>query len=330
MEYRALGSSGLQVSLAGLGTNNFGRRCDADQTATVVHSALDHGINFIDTADAYGGGLSEEYIGKALGTRRRDTILATKFVLPMGEGPLWKGASRRYVMEAVHASLRRLQTDYIDLYQVHFWDASTPIEETMRALDDLVHQGDVRYIGCSNFTAWQIVESQWVARHEHLTSFISAQNQYNLFERTIEQEVAPVSQRYGLSVIPYSPLAGGFLTGKYQQGAEPPPGARFSGTGSQQGGRWMTDQNYQRLQALERFAEDHDHRVGELALAWLASQPFVGSVIAGAMTPEQIEENVRAIEWRLSTDELASLDEALGHEPAPGRRGGPGRPASRS
>jgi aryl-alcohol dehydrogenase-like predicted oxidoreductase len=324
MEYRALGNSGLQVSLAGLGTNNFGRRCDAEQTAKVVHRALDHGINFIDTADVYGGSLSEEYIGKALGNRRRDTILATKFVSPMGEGPLWKGASRRYLMEAVHSSLRRLQTDYIDLYQVHFWDPNTPIEETMRALDDLVHAGDVRYVGCSNFTAWQIVESQWVARHEHLTPFISTQNPYSLLDRSVEREVAPVGQRYGLSLIPYSPLAGGFLTGKYRQGEEPPAGARFSGSGTQQGGRWMTDQNCQTLQALEQFAEDHDHRVGELALAWLASQPFVGSVISGAMTPDQVEENVRATEWRLSPEELAKLDEAVGYKAGGGQGTGPG------
>jgi aryl-alcohol dehydrogenase-like predicted oxidoreductase len=326
MEYRALGNSGLQVSVAGLGTNNFGRRCDAEQTAKVVHAALDQGINFIDTADAYGGGLSEEYIGKALGPRRRDTVLATKFVLPMGEGPLWKGASRRYVMDAVQSSLRRLQTDYIDLYQVHFWDATTPIEETMRALDDLVRRGDVRYVGCSNFNSWQIVESQWIARHEHLTSFISAQNQYNVLERGVEREVAPVSQRYGLSVIPYSPLAGGFLTGKYRQGEEAPAGTRFAGTGSNQGSRWMTDQHYQTLQALERFAEDHDHSVGELALAWLASQPFVGSVISGATKPEQVEENVRAVEWRLSAEELRGLDEAMGHDPGAGQRRG-GRPS---
>lgn len=310
MEYRQLGNSGLKVSLAGLGTNNFGRRCDAAQTAAVIDRAVDLGVNFIDTADVYGGSLSEEYIGRAIKSHRRDLVIATKFEQTMGEGPLWSGASRRYIMDAVEASLKRLDIDYIDLYQVHFWDPTTPIEETMRALDDLVHRGDVRYVGCSNFAAWQIVESQWVARSEHLDPFISAQNRCNLLDREIEKEVVPAAQKYGLGIIPYSPLSGGFLTGKYKQGETPPPGTRF-GDGGSRSARILNDGAFASLAKLERFAEEHDHTVGELALAWLGSQPWVGSVIAGATRPEQVDENVRALEWRLTPDALTQLDEAL-------------------
>jgi len=310
VEYRQLGNSGLKVSLAGLGTNNFGRRCDAAQTQAVINRAVDLGVNFIDTADVYGGTLSEEYVGRAIKGHRRDLVVASKFEQTMGEGPLWSGASRRYIMDAVQASLKRLDVDYIDLYQVHFWDPSTPIEETMRALDDLVHRGDVRYIGCSNFTAWQIVESQWVARSEHLDPFISAQNRCNLLDREIEKEVVPASQKYGLGIIPFSPLAGGFLTGKYKQGEAPPPGTRF-GDGGSRSARILNDGSFAKLAKLERFAEEHDHTVGELALAWLGSQPWVGSVIAGATRPEQVNDNVRALEWRLTPDELRQFDEAL-------------------
>jgi aryl-alcohol dehydrogenase-like predicted oxidoreductase len=311
LEYRQLGNSGLKVSLAGLGTNNFGRRCDPAQTKAVINRAIDLGVNFIDTADVYGGSLSEEYIGRAIKGHRRDLVIATKFEQTMGEGPLQRGASRRYIMNAVEDSLRRLDIDYIDLYQVHFWDDATPIEETMRALDDLVRRGDVRYVGCSNFAGWQIVESQWIAKSEHLSAFISAQNRWNLLDRKIEDEVVPASQKYGLGVIPYSPLAGGFLTGKYRPGQEPPPGTRFAGSGWRGGGRVLNDEGFAGLLRLEAFAEEHDHTVGELALAWLASQPAVGSVIAGATKPEQVEENVRAIEWHLSAGELKDLDEAL-------------------
>lgn len=310
MEYRNLGHSGLQVSLAGLGTNSFGRRCDYAQSEAVVHRALDLGITFFDTADVYGGGgLSEEFLGKALEGRRHDVLIATKFESATGEGPLRKGASRRYVMAAVQNSLRRLGTDYIDLYQIHFWDPTTPIEETMRALDDLVRRGDVRYVGCSNFAAWQVVEAQWVARSEHLNPLISAQNHYNLLERSIEAELAPACQKYGLGIIPFFPLASGFLTGKYRPGESPPPGTRLAGGGM--GSRYLTEENFARLARMEEFAHARDHAVGELAVAWLASQPFVGSVIAGATRPEQVEENARAIEWRLTHDDLTELDAAL-------------------
>jgi len=310
LEYRRLGNSGLKVSIAGLGTNNFGRRCDAAQSEKVVHKALDVGINFIDTADIYGDGLSEEYIGQAIRGHEEDVVIATKFERALGEGPLRGGTSRRYIMQAVEASLRRLDVDAIDLYQIHYWSDETPIEETLRALDDLVQRGDVRYIGCSNFAAWQIVEAQLTARAEHLTPLISAQNQYNLLQRDVEREVLPVARRHGLGLIPYFPLASGFLTGKYRPGEQPPEGTRLAGN-SNLARRSLSEPNFARLAAFERFAEERDHTVGQLAMAWLASQPGVGSVIAGATRPEQVEENARAVEWHLSEADLRALDEAL-------------------
>lgn len=306
MEYRRLGNSGLEVSVVGLGTNNFGRRLDEEQSAAVIHKALDLGITFIDTADAYGQGRSEEYIGKAIKGVRRNVILATKFSSAMGEGPLWYGTSRRYIYHAIYDSLRRLDTDYIDLYQVHFPDPKTPIEETLRALDDLVRQGLVRYIGCSNFTAWMIVEGQWVARTGHLTPFISAQNEYSLLNRRIEPELPEVCRRYGLSILPYYPLAGGFLTGKYRPNQPPPAGSRL--TSGPLAERMLTERNFAILKRLETFAESRGHSLLELAIGWLASQPVIGSVIAGAMTPEQVEANVKAAAWRLTPEEMAEVD----------------------
>ncbi|HZU77659.1 MAG TPA: aldo/keto reductase, partial [Dehalococcoidia bacterium] len=253
MEYRNLGRSGLQVSVVGIGCNNFGGRMDAEQTAAVVNTALDMGVNLFDTADVYGGrGVSEEYLGKALQGKRRNAVIATKFASPMGEGPHWAGGSRRYIYDAVHNSLRRLGTDYIDLLQMHRPDPSTPIEETLRALDDLVRSGEVRYIGNSNFTAAQAVEAAWVAKTEHLTPFISAQNQYNLLDRRIENDLVDVCVRYGLGILPFFPLASGFLTGKYRPGQPPPEGTRLAGP---MGGRMLTDQNYETLQKLETIAD---------------------------------------------------------------------------
>jgi aryl-alcohol dehydrogenase-like predicted oxidoreductase len=306
MEYRNLGKSGLQVSVAGLGCNNFGRRCDQQQTSVVVDKAIELGVTFFDTADVYGPrGLSEEFLGKALQSKRRDVIVATKFVAPMGEGPLWGGGSRRYIFDAVDASLGRLGTDYIDLYQIHFPDRNTPIEETLRALDDLVRSGKVRYAGCSNFDGWQIVEAQWIARDQRFAPLISAQNHYNLFERRIEREVIPAAQAYGLSVLPYFPLANGFLSGKYRKGETPPEGSRLA---SPRGEALMTDANFDTLQKIESFAQGHGHTVLELALGWLASQPYVASVISGATSPEQVEQNVKATEWRLTAEEMAEVD----------------------
>jgi aryl-alcohol dehydrogenase-like predicted oxidoreductase len=216
------------------------------------------------------------------------------------------GASRRYIFEAVDASLRRLGTDYIDLYQIHFPDAKTPIEETMRALDDVVHAGKVRYIGCSNFTGWQVVEAQWIARHHDLTPFISAQNQYNLLERRIERELVPACEKYGLGILPYFPLASGFLSGKYRAGEAPPEGTRLAAMGQRAEGM-LTDRNFETLGKLQAFGEARDRPVLDVAIGWLASQPSVPSVIAGATKPEQVEANVRAGEWRLTPEERAEV-----------------------
>ena len=307
MEYNALGRSGLKVSIVGLGGNNFGRRCDEEQTAAVVHRAMDLGITLFDTADVYGErGRSEEYVGKALKGVRREAIIATKIAGEMGEGPLWRGGSRRYIYDAVTESLRRLGTDYIDLLQMHFPDPSTPIEETMRALDDLVRGGVVRYIGCSNYSAAQVVEAQWAARAEHLSPFISAQNQYNLLNRGIESELVPVCERYGLGIIPYFPLASGFLTGKYSPGEPGPKGARLSGN-SPFAASVLTERNFAMLEGLAKFAQEQGHSMTDLAIGWLVSQPAVNCVIAGATQPEQVEANVRAAEWKLSADEKARL-----------------------
>ncbi len=308
MEYRALGRSGLQVSAVGLGCNNFGRRCDRQQTRAVVGKALELGVTFFDTADIYGPrGLSEEYLGAALEGHRREAIIATKFVGPMGEGPLWGGGSRRYLLDAADASLRRLGTEYIDLYQIHFPDVRTPIEETLRALDDLVRQGKVRYVGCSNFAGWQVVEAQWITRTQHLSPLISAQNQYNLLDRRIERELVPAAKAYGLGVLPYFPLASGFLTGKYRPGQAPPEGTRLAAAGPM-GERILTEENFETLAKLEAFAQSRSRSMLELAIGWLASQPHVSSVIAGATRPEQVEQNVQAAEWRLAAEELAEVN----------------------
>jgi aryl-alcohol dehydrogenase-like predicted oxidoreductase len=310
VEYRNLGNSGLIVSAIGLGTNNFGGRTDRDQTEAILRKAIDCGVTCIDTSDSYPpgapSGLSEEYIGEILKDHRREVVLATKFASSMGDGPLWRGASRRYIYNAVAASLRRLQTDYIDLYQVHFPDAATPIEETLRALDDLVRAGMVRYVGCSNFRGWQIVEAHWVAQSSHLSPFISAQNPYSLLDRAVEAEVIPACLKYGLGMLPFYPLASGFLSGKYRQGEPAPEGTRLA-SGGRMADRVMTDGNFATLQKLEQFAEARGRSVLELAIAWLAAQPAVSSVIAGATKPEQVEANVRALEWKLSESEVAEV-----------------------
>lgn len=307
MEHRHLGRSGLQVSVVGLGCNNFGRRIDAVQAKEVVDRALDLGINFFDTANVYGAGQSEEFLGRALEGRRQDVVIATKFGMRMGEQPMESGGSRRHLIASVEASLRRLGTDYIDLLQFHTPDSRTPIEETLRALDDLVREGKVRYIGHSNFAAWQAAEAHFVARAAGLTPFISAQNEYNLLDRRIERELVPACRAYGVSVLPYFPLASGFLTGKYRPGEPPPAGTRLAGAGPL-AGRVLNDRNFNTLQRLEAIAAARGRSMLELAIGWLASQPHVASVIAGATKPGQVEENVAAAEWSLSPEELAEVD----------------------
>ena len=308
MEYKHLGRSGLQVSVVGLGCNNFGGRCDYDQSEKVVNTALDEGINLFDTADVYGGqGKSEEFLGRILKGRRSDAIIATKWGMNMGEGPHRSGASRKYIVSAVEDSLRRLQTDYIDLYQLHRPDSSTPIEETLRALDDLVSAGKVRYIGHSNFAGWQAAEAHFVAEKGNFTPFISAQNEYNLLDRRIESELVPACNAYGVSILPFFPLASGFLTGKYRQGQEMPAGTRLANAGPM-AARVLTDKNYEMLGKLEAFAEARGKTMLDLAIGWLASLPHVGSVIAGATKPEQIDQNVAAGGWKLTAEEVAEVD----------------------
>jgi len=307
MDYRRLGRSGLEVSLVGIGCNNFGRRCDLDQTKAVVDKAIEVGINLFDTADIYGGdGLSEQFLGKALEGRRQDVVVATKFAGPMGEGPMRRGTSRKYIMDAVDASLTRLGTDYIDLYQVHFPDPNTPMEETVRALDDLVRDGKVRYIGNSNFTGWQIAHADWIARTNHQTPFIAAQNQWSLLQRGVESEVVPAAQAFGLGLLPYFPLASGLLTGKYKRGEAAPEGTRLSAGPMAE--RSLTDRNFDIVEPLEAYAQERGHTLLELAISWLAWHPAVGSVIAGATKPEQVESNAASAGWQLTDEERAEVD----------------------
>jgi len=307
MDYRRLGDSGLKVSEIGLGCNNFGMRINQEETNAVIDAAIEHGVTFLDTADVYGGaGKSEEMIGNALKGRRHEVILATKFAMPMGKGPDMKGGSRRYVMNAVEASLRRLQTDYIDLYQMHSPDPDTPIEETLGALDDLVTQGKVRYIGNSNFSGWQIADADWIARNAHRNRFVSAQNNYSLLERRVEHEVNPACTRFGLGMLPFFPLASGLLTGKYRRGEAPPEGTRLAAWGSR-GAAALNDKNFDRIDALSGWAAERGHGMLELAFAWLLGNPVVSSVIAGATKPEQVAANAATAGWKLTADEVAEV-----------------------
>jgi aryl-alcohol dehydrogenase-like predicted oxidoreductase len=309
MEYRNLGPTGLKVSVVGIGCNNFGRRCDAATTKDVVEAALDNGVNFFDTADVYGTGQSEEFLGKAIkGRDRTQVIVATKFGSPMGEGSLNRGASRRYIMNAVDASLKRLGTDYIDLYQQHVPDPSTPIEETLRALDDVIRAGKVRYVGNSNFSGWQIADANWTARHNGLNAFVTAQNLYSLMDRRVEREVVPSCQQFGLGILPYFPLASGLLTGKYSRGAEPPQGTRLAMWGDRARAA-LSDQNFDVVEKLDNFARQNGHSILELAMSWLASMPHISSVIAGATSPDQVKQNAEAASWRLTAEEMAEVAE---------------------
>jgi len=308
MQQRTLGASGLRVSEVGLGCNNFGMRIDLETTRKVVHKALDLGITMFDTADIYGNrGGSETLLAQVLGDRRNDIVLATKFSGPMNEAGTLKGASRRYLMTAVEASLQRLKTDRIDLYQVHFPDPATPIEETLRALDELISQGKVRYIGCSNFPAWQVVDAQWTARHLGLHGFVSCQDEYSLVVRGVERELIPAMQKFNLGLLPYFPLASGLLTGKYRRNASTPEGTRFAALKGL-GDRYLTDANWQVVERLEKFCAERGRTLLELAFGWLLARPSVSSVIAGATKPEQVEQNVMAARWTPAPDETAEVD----------------------
>ncbi len=308
MKQRPLGPSGLQVSLVGLGCNNFGGRIDLDASRKVVHKALDLGITLFDTADVYGErGGSETILGQVLGDRRGDIVLATKFGMPMDEAGVVKSASRRYILSAVEASLRRLRTDWIDLYQLHVPDPLTPIEETLRALEDLIRQGKVRYLGCSNLAAWQVVEALWTSRHLGFNAFVTCQDEYSLLVRDPERELLPAMRAYGLGLLPYFPLACGLLTGKYKRNAPLPEGARLTTT-QRLADRYLTEANWQMVEHLEDFCATRGRSLLELAFGWLAARPTVCSVIAGATRPEQVEQNVRAFDWALTPEEMAEID----------------------
>ena len=308
MEIRNLGGSGLRVSAVGLGCNNFGQRTDLETSRKVIHRALDLGITLFDTADIYAGmGGSETVLGNVLGDRRKDIVLATKFSKPMATDGTKQGASRRYIMSAVEASLKRLKTDYIDLYQQHDYDPLTPLEETLRALDDLVVQGKVRYIGNSNFPAWRIAEAEFTARAMNVSRFISCQDEYSLVMRDIEKDLLPAAQEYKLGILPFFPLASGLLTGKYQRGAGAPNDTRFAKSPVLRD-RYVTPRNEDLVEKLKAFAQARGHTMVELAFSWLAARPQVASVIAGATRVEQVEENVKAIAWTLSADDLAEID----------------------
>jgi aryl-alcohol dehydrogenase-like predicted oxidoreductase len=309
MEIRNLGRSGLRVSSIGLGCNNFGGRIDLEATRKVVHRAFDLGITLFDTADVYGDrGGSETLLGETLGARRKDIVLATKFAMQMDDADTLKGASRRYIMRAVEDSLRRLKTDWIDLYQQHRPDPLTPIEETLRALDDLVRQGKVRYIGCSNLPSWQVVEAQWTASHHGLNPFVSCQDEYSLVVRdVVEPELAPAMRRYGMGLLPFFPLASGLLTGKYRRNAPLPKDARLANT-PRLAERYLTERNWEIAEKLDDWAKARGHTMLELAFSWLLAQAPVTSVIAGATKPEQLDANVKAGDWKLSKEELAEID----------------------
>jgi aryl-alcohol dehydrogenase-like predicted oxidoreductase len=304
MKLRRLGASGLKVSEVGLGCNNFGMRIDAKATDAVVGAALDAGITLFDTADIYGGTKSEEFLGKALGKRRGEVVLATKFGMRIGDDPRRMGGSRRWIMRAVEDSLTRLSTDWIDLYQFHSPDPDTPIDETLRALDDLVTQGKVRYIGNSNFSGWQIADADWTAAGG--TRFISAQNQYSLLELKAEYEVLPACEHFGLGFLPFFPLASGLLSGKYRRGEKPPEGTRLAAWGAR-GQAAMSDRNFDKVEKLEAWAGERGHTILELAFTWLLGHEVVSSVIAGATSPEQVKANAATADWVLSPDEVEEV-----------------------
>lgn len=315
MELRNLGRSGLRVSAIGLGCNNFGGRIGLEESRAVVHAALDQGITLFDTADAYGErGGSEAALGEILGPRRKDIVLATKFALPMNDGETLKGASRRYIMQAVEASLRRLRTDWIDLYQQHRPDPLTPIEETLRALEDLTRAGKIRYAGCSNLPAWQVADAVWTARLGHMPGFVSCQDELSLLVRGAEAELLPAMRAHGLGLLPYFPLASGLLTGKYRRNQPMPDGARLTKT-QRLADRYLTDANWAASERLQDFAEARGRTILELAFSWLLAQAPVSSVIAGATRPEQVAANAAAGGWALTPEELAEVDRT-----APGGR----------
>jgi len=307
MKTRTLGKSGLQVSVVGLGCNNFGARIDLEASRKVIDRAFDLGVTLFDTADVYGeGGGSETILGEVLGPRRKSVILATKFGMPAESAGIQKGASRAAIVSKCEASLRRLKTDWVDLYQLHTPDPLTPIEETLRALDDLVRQGKVRHIGCSNLPAWQVVEALWTSRGKSLSEFVSCQDEYSLVLREPERELIPAMEKYGLGLLPYFPLASGLLSGKYKRG-NMPADARLT-VWKRLGDRYLTERNWEIVEKLDKFCADRGHTLLELAFSWHLAHPVVSSVIAGATKPEQVEQNVAATGWQLTPEDVTEID----------------------
>lgn len=309
MHYRALGRSGLQVSAIGLGTNQFGGKVDQAGVNEIIDTALDLGINFIDTANVYQQGRSEETLGIALAGKWDKIVLATKGFFPTGDGPNDKGASRYNLMNAVEASLRRLRSDHIDLYQMHRWDDNTPIDETLRTLDDLVRSGKVRYVGASNYMAWQLARANLLAEFHGWTPFVSVQNHYHMFEREQEREIIPFCHAHNVGILPFFPLAGGFLTGKYRRGEDAPSGSR--GESSSYVQAYMTDKNYTIVEQLTAWAQERGHTMTELAHAWLLAQPQISSVISGATKVDHIRCNAAGADWALTAEELAAVNAVL-------------------
>ena len=313
MEYTRLGNTGLMVSELCLGCMTFGKEADEETSRELVGRFLEAGGNFLDTADVYSDGVSEEITGRALEGVRDDIVLATKVRFPMGEGPNDVGLSRKHIMQGCEDSLGRLGTDYIDLYQVHCWDGATPLEETLSALTDLVRSGKVRYIGVSNFTGWQLMKSQSVSEAEGFEKFVSLQPQYSLVERNIEREILPVCVEEGLGVIPWSPLGGGFLSGKYRRGEEPPEDSRIAGAEESMEEYWdrrATERNWATLDVVGRISEETGNSYAQISLNWLLRQEAVTAPIIGARTPEQLEDNLGATGWELTREQTEELSGA--------------------
>jgi aryl-alcohol dehydrogenase-like predicted oxidoreductase len=312
MRYGCLGQSGLLVSELCLGTMTFGREADEQASGDMIRRFVAAGGNFIDTADVYSDGISEEIVGRAIRDMRDEIVLATKVCVRMGDGPNDEGLSRKHILKGVEDSLRRLGTDYIDLYQCHAWDATTPIQETLETLSDLVHQGKVRYIGCSNFTGWQIMASGCVSGANGLVGFVSLQPQYSVVERSVEYEVVPACLQQGLGIIPWGPLGGGFLSGKYRRGENPPEGSRIAGADESWEEAWQrraTEKNWQILQIVGDIAEETGKTYAQIALNWLLRQPAVAAPIIGARTMHQLDDNLGAVGWELTPEQVRRLDE---------------------
>jgi aryl-alcohol dehydrogenase-like predicted oxidoreductase len=309
MSYRPLGDSGLMVSAVGIGCNAFGRRVDLDGVRDILDAAQDVGVTLLDTADIYGGGgASEEMLGEALQGRRDDFVVATKFGMDMGGlngDDHGARGSRRYVRRAVEASLRRLRVDHIDLYQYHEPDDVTPVEETLSALTDLVREGKVGYLGCSNVAGWQVADADWTARTAGLERFVSVQNRYSLLHREPEVEVVPAAEQFGLGFLPYFPLEYGLLTGKYRRGEDAPAGSRATSAGAS----WLENADWDRIEALAKYAESREVSLLDVAIAGLAGQPTVSSVIAGATSGDQVRTNAAAVQWEPTESDLAELDQ---------------------